>query len=472
MPPEEVDAHGRTLTSASGSSAPGGPAASGSQPGRRLAHFRLERPLGRGGMGEVWLATDLALERPVAVKLLGREVAERPRLRDRFLREARAQARIHHPNVGHIYYVGEDDGQLFFAMEYIAGESLQDRLAREGKLPPEQAVELCRQAALGLREAHRHGFTHRDVKPSNLMVDEHGAVKLVDFGIAKEHGEAAEPATVAGVAATGAAGTTMLGTPLYMAPEQARGDAVDFRADVYALGATLHHLVAGQPPFRGDTAMKIVSQHLADLRPRLPAGKRRAMTSTIDTLCDRMMAKRPEDRFASYDALIDALEQASPAFVRPAGFWVRAFALMLDFLVCLLLLAPAKMVFGDGYDGLIVPIIGAIYTIPLVARYGRTLGKMALEISVVRAQGGGLPGWRVSLRRYFAQWTPAILAMGATDAAELLIPHGAARDIAIVVGGVLIFVPSLAFALASLWTQDRRTLWDRIAGTRVRYLRQ
>src|SRR5688500_6052447 len=111
--PEEVDAHGQTLTSSGAGGSPSHPG----HAGRRLAHFRLERLLGKGGMGEVWLVTDLALERPVAVKLLAREVAERPRLRDRFLREARAQARIHHPNVGHIYFVGEDDGQLFFAME-------------------------------------------------------------------------------------------------------------------------------------------------------------------------------------------------------------------------------------------------------------------------------------------------------------------------------------------------------------------
>src|SRR5262245_17647539 len=110
-------------------------------------------------MGEVYLATDLALERPVALKLLGREVAGDADLRERFFREARAQARLQHPNVCHIYYIGEEAGHLFFAMEYIDGESLQERLAREGKLPPGEAIDLCRQAALGLREAHRHGFT-------------------------------------------------------------------------------------------------------------------------------------------------------------------------------------------------------------------------------------------------------------------------------------------------------------------------
>jgi serine/threonine protein kinase len=154
---------GRTL--------PARPSAFSPLSNRRLAHFRLERELGKGGMGEVWLATDLALERPVAIKLLSRELSADPSLRERFYREARAQARIQHPNVGHIYYIGEEDGQLFFAMEYIEGESVHERLKRLGKLPAQEAIDICRQAANGLREASRVGFTHRDVKPSNLMID-------------------------------------------------------------------------------------------------------------------------------------------------------------------------------------------------------------------------------------------------------------------------------------------------------------
>ncbi len=136
-------------------------------------------------MGAVYLATDHALDRSVALKVIGVNGAADPGLRERFLREARAQARLNHPNVCHIYYVGEQDGELYFAMEYIEGESLQQLLDREGKLAPERAIEYCRQAALGLREAERHGFTHRDIKPSNLMLDRNGVVKVVDFGLVK-----------------------------------------------------------------------------------------------------------------------------------------------------------------------------------------------------------------------------------------------------------------------------------------------
>src|SRR5215470_10059092 len=182
--------------------------------GKHFAHFRVERELGRGGMGEVYLATDLALDRPVALKLLPRDVAKDAQSRARFIREARAQAKISHPHVCHIYFIGEQDEQLFFAMEYVDGENLQQRLDRDGKLGVAEAIEICREAAEGLREAHRHGFTHRDIKPSNLLVDRNGVVKLVDFGLVKS-------AAVHDVGETErGAESIIVGTPLYIAPEQ------------------------------------------------------------------------------------------------------------------------------------------------------------------------------------------------------------------------------------------------------------
>src|SRR5690348_4790355 len=151
--------------------------------GVQLGHFRIERPLGAGGMGEVYLATDLALDRPVALKVLPGEMARDPSRRERLVREARAQARVSHTNVGHIYFVGEDAGRLYFAMEYVEGQTLAERIDR-GPLSVDAALDMIRGAALGLREAQRHGFTHRDVKPSNLMIDHHGVVKVLDFGLA------------------------------------------------------------------------------------------------------------------------------------------------------------------------------------------------------------------------------------------------------------------------------------------------
>src|SRR4029079_17629232 len=165
--------------------APRAAAADGSElaAGQQLGHFRIERPLGARRMGEVYLATDLALDRPVAIKVLPSAVARDPARRDRLIREARAQARITHPHVGHIYFLGEEAGRLYFAMEYVAGETLAARLAA-GPLPVDDALSVVRSAALGLREARRHGITHRDIKPANLMVDGHGMVKLLDFGLA------------------------------------------------------------------------------------------------------------------------------------------------------------------------------------------------------------------------------------------------------------------------------------------------
>jgi eukaryotic-like serine/threonine-protein kinase len=259
--------------------------------GAYFAHFRIERRIGRGGMGEVYLATDIALDRSVALKVLGREISDDITARDRFVREARAQARINHPNICHIYFIGEQFGRLFFAMELVEGENLQQRIDRMGRLPHREAVELARMAAAGLAEAQKYGFTHRDVKPSNLLLDKHGVLKVADFGLVDSPRAELEDAIV--------------GTPRYMAPEQSRGEPVDFRADMYALGVTLHHLVAGTPPFGGRTVSELVAQHLDEARPRFADG-----SAVLETLCDRLMAKRPADRFASYAELLASLEHA------------------------------------------------------------------------------------------------------------------------------------------------------------------
>ena len=264
--------------------------------GECYAHFRIERPIGHGGMGAVYLATDVALDRSVALKVLGREISDDPLSRDRFVREARAQARINHPNICHIYFIGEQHGRLFFAMELVEGESLQQRIDRTGPLALREAVELARMAAAGLAEAQKYGFTHRDVKPSNLLLDKHGVLKVADFGLvdttARDDGDERSGAIV--------------GTPRYMAPEQARGEPVDFRADMYALGVTLHHLVDGAPPFAGETTTALLAQHAAETRPRFA----RQASSALEALCDRLMAKQPAERFGSYEELLASLERA------------------------------------------------------------------------------------------------------------------------------------------------------------------
>jgi uncharacterized RDD family membrane protein YckC len=452
---------GRTLP-ATPAGAPAEPQGPLPVPGKRLAHGRLERPLGRGGMGEVWLATDTALDRPVAVKLLGRDVADTPAVRERFYREARAQARIVHANVGHIYFIGEQDGQVFFAMEYIEGESLSELLKRDTRLGAAAALAMVRQAALGLREAHRHGFIHRDVKPSNLMIDRHGAVKLVDFGLVK-------PQATQDVALT-ADSAAVLGTPLYMAPEQARGDAVDFRSDIYALGATLHHLVAGRPPFEGDTALKIVSRHFSEARPHLPE-TRKALPG-LDALVDRMMAKAPADRFASYDDLLAAIDQASPD-ERPAGFWVRATAALVDFMAIgvtagLIGLALRPFVAVSPLDDALLWLLAGAYMVITARRFGRTAGKALFELEIVPDGRPGRLTWRQAGVRALVQGGPFCVGSALLDVSDLM--GDTARIVLLGLGFISVAWPLLA-GLAALRRADRRTAWDRAAGTRVRYRR-
>lgn len=435
--------------------------------GQHLAHFRIERKLGKGGMGEVYLATDLALQRPVAIKILSRDIAEDPDLRERFYREARAQARIQHPNVCHIYFIGQESGQLFFAMEYVDGESLQERLDREGKIPPGAAVELCRMAALGLREAHRHGFTHRDVKPSNLMVDRHGHVKVVDFGIAKQTGDRAAPA----ITREGAG--TLIGTPLYMAPEQARGDAIDFRADIYALGATLHHLVAGAPPFQGSSDLAVISHHLSEPRPRLTPSRRLRESSPLDALCDRMMAKRATDRFASYDDLIAAMDQASPARSRPAGFWVRTFATGLDISFVLILLiafkVPLSRWLGDmkAVDDVLNGLGITAYVVTCHVFWGRTLGKRLLELEIVSADGRR-PQFSYAATRIATKWGLFVLTTVALFVDQHIIGNGPS-DLWSIPFTAAVTLPIFAGIFAAWRSPRKRTVWDRLAGTEVRY---
>lgn len=431
--------------------------------GRMLAHFRIDGLIGRGGMGEVYRATDTALDRVVAIKVLPRAVAEDERLRMRFFREARAQARLQHAHVCHIYYIGEEDGLLFFAMEHIDGESLQVLLDRRGSVPVAEALELGRMAALALREAHTHGFTHRDIKPSNLMVDRRGVVKVVDFGLVTEGTE-----RVSGGLGGSSNQTAIVGTPLYMAPEQGRGEAVDFRADVYALGATLHHLVSGTPPFGGATPREVVTKHETEARPSIQVKKRRSGPAPIDALCDRMMAKDPAARFRSYDELIDTIERISPEHTRPAGFWVRAFALAIDLLLVRVVLLPLDFL-GAGWMGTVFGIAWLAYELIGHGVFGRTLGKAALEIEVVPAESDGRPGLRVAAARFLAQWGPLYLLFGAATIAEEL---GAAPVAQTTLGVIALVIGLIVYpvegALSSM-TPAKRTFWDRLARTRVRY---
>jgi len=469
VPERDIDAHAETLagiTEDAGTAAHTlaevrRPQATKGVVGKHFAHFRVERELGRGGMGEVYLATDLALDRPVALKLLPHDVAKDAQSRARFIREARAQAKISHPHICHIYFIGEQDEQLFFAMEYVDGENLQQRLDRDGKLGVAEAIEICREAAEGLREAHRHGFTHRDIKPSNLLVDRNGVVKLVDFGLVKS-------AAVHDVGETErGAESIIVGTPLYIAPEQARGDPVDFRADIYALGVTLHHLVAGKPPFTGDSALALVSKHLSDPRPALANRK----SSLLDGLVDRMMAKRPDDRFATYDKLLDVLAEVAPDRTRPAGFITRGLAVVFDAII----VGLAAALVAVGLQAVNVPhidtfpLLALLYGIFLPARIGATFGKRLLEIELaVEGRRGGI-GIERAAKRFAVEWGPAYLFGYTVKLLGMWVPHGTVTEVLEACALVLGIGFPVVLGLLSLRSEGKRTLWDRLSGTRVVY---
>jgi len=433
--------------------------------GTRLGHFQIEKKLGAGGMGEVYLATDLALDRPVAIKVLPAGTTSGI-ARDRLIREARAQARVNHPNVAHIYFIGEEAGRLYFAMELVGGRTLADRVAA-GPVSVEDALAMIRGAALGLREAQRSGFLHRDVKPSNLMVDSHGAIKVLDFGLVA--------VDTGGIGDGPIEQTTLAGTPLYMAPEQARGERIDLRADIYALGATLYHLVSGRPPFRADSPAELVTLHETAARPSVPRGANpRTAIAAIDALIARMMAPRPDDRFATYDELLRAIELASAEHTRPAGFWARWMAAGFDALVVgavLTVIAVAMTLLTDAYSAeltvgpLVFPVL-AVYHAIAARRWGTTIGKALFELEVVMVDTGARPSWSATIRR-------SLIMFGLPIVGELFGALSATVEVFENVGDIITLVsfPLLAGLLvhASLRTPGKRAPWDRVAGTMVRY---
>lgn len=221
------------------------------------SQYRLERELGHGGMGVVFLARDTTLDRPVAVKVVHPDLAVHSSITQRFLAEARMIARLRHPSIVAVHTAGEATGLFYYVMDYVAGESLRNRLQREGRLPLAEAARIVADLADALHTAGQAGLVHRDVKPENILLDEAtGRAMLADFGIARVMaGEVDGARTAQGVA---------VGTPTYMSPEQAAGDTVDARSDLYALGVVGYEMFAGRPPFRADTAAAVASKHLAE----------------------------------------------------------------------------------------------------------------------------------------------------------------------------------------------------------------
>jgi DNA-binding beta-propeller fold protein YncE/predicted Ser/Thr protein kinase len=256
--------------------------------GAELLGYRIESVLGRGGMSVVYLAEDLRLHRRVALKLLAPRLVEDDAFRERFLQESQLAASLDHPNVVPIYSAGEAGGDLYIAMRYVEGRDLKE-LLREGPLEQERAMRICAQVADALDFAHGRGLVHRDVKPSNVLLDTKEHVYLADFGLTKRTGEARtlEPG--------------LFGTIDYVAPEQIRGDDVDGRADVYALGCLLYECLAGVAPFRRGSDAATLYAHLEGEPPSLPG---------LEQVLPKAFAKEPDDRYATSGELIDDARRA------------------------------------------------------------------------------------------------------------------------------------------------------------------
>ena len=259
----------------------------------QLAGYLAQELIGRGGMGEVYRALDVRLDRPVALKVLAARVVENERARERLLVESRLAASLDHPNVVPIYEAGEQDGQLFIAMRYVPGRDLRALLRREGALAPERAVAIARQVAGALDAAHRGGLVHRDVKPSNVLLDRQDEGEhcyLADFGLTQSPSE------------RGPTDGQFMGTVAYVSPEQIRGEQVDGRADQYGLACLLFECLTGTVPYGTRSDVAVIFAHLEEPVP--PAsGRPVELPAALDPVLGRGMAKEPDDRYESCAAL-------------------------------------------------------------------------------------------------------------------------------------------------------------------------
>jgi uncharacterized RDD family membrane protein YckC len=428
--------------------------------GKRLRHFEVTRLLGRGGMGAVYLGQDTSLGRPVALKVLDPELGRDPDVVARFEREARAQARLRHPNVAQIHFIGEEQGMHFFAMERLVGPSIDVVLARNGRLPWAEAVEHALAAARGLKAALAEGFVHRDVKPSNLMLDPDSRIKILDFGLVKSMRGDAE------LTRDGA----IIGSPLYMAPEQGRAEDVDHRADIYSLGCALYHMLTGRPPFTAPSPVGIITMHVTD-QPTPVRQLAADVPESVERIVDRMMAKQPRDRYPDYDALIAALEAARPGNQTASGMRARAFALAID-------LTPIAVL--AYFVGPWAYLAAALYFIGCHRLFGRTLGKLLLRLRVTDRAGGKL-GWRSAVVRFFASswgllaWSllaGVIYGLHRNDHVVFQIGRLTWRQLGLpllyTALAAVVFMAYLGGFLLAVFHPQKRTLHDLLAGSEVR----
>ena len=283
-------------------------------------NFLLERELGSGGMGGVYMGRDKMLDRPVAVKVMLKELGADPEFLEKFKKEAQSAAKLIHPNIAQIYSYGVCDGMPYMAMELAAGGSLYSIMnANPGKTDVARVIKICQQVAQALQCASDQGFVHCDVKPENILLDANGNAKLVDFGLAGMQKDTDE----------------IWGTPYYISPEKVKKEPVDFRADIYSLGGTLYHALTGVAPFEGADSIEVIKKRFLGL-PKKPSELRPELTPAIDDLVMKMLSFNKEDRYPSFEALLEAFKDvlttglsataAEPAAAKPAASGAKRMA--------------------------------------------------------------------------------------------------------------------------------------------------
>jgi serine/threonine-protein kinase len=287
---------------------PGGEAALRDLTGKTLADFEVERMLGRGGMGEVYVARQISLNRQVALKVLRPDLLTKETYLKRFEAEATAVAKLNHPNIVHVYTLGSADSIRFIAMEYVHGTNLRDYLGKKGPLDLPLAYSIMKQATVAVGAAGEIGLVHRDIKPENLLLTRKGQVKIADFGLCRDLDAGNPQLTLPGVT---------MGTPLYMSPEQAQGHTTDHRSDLYSLGVTFYHMLAGRPPFEGDTPFAIALKHIKDT-PASISVHRPEIPLELDRLVLRLLAKDPKDRYQSAAEVLRELARVKELIHAPS----------------------------------------------------------------------------------------------------------------------------------------------------------